>query len=134
MKQNYEIFTRILRRSKEYEFNGSVLVLRDYYSGDEIRLDLAKVTPELFEEIAEGDPREEIWRRCTENISRWDEKTDAALETIGTDRTDLEHADYRLYNAIQCEIENYCYDRDIDINDIDVTAEEILFFVPGSED
>ena len=134
MKQKYDLFTRILRRSKEYEFDGSVLVLRDYYNGDEIRLDLAKVTPEIFEEIAEGDPKEEIWRRCTENISRWDERKDAALEIIGADRTDLERADYRLYNAIQCEIENYCYDRDIDINDIDVTPEEILLFVSESEE
>lgn len=128
MKQTFETFTRILGRSKEYEFDGlSVLVLRDYYTGDTVRLDLSRLTPEMFEEIIEREPKEAIWLDCKENIDSWEERTGAALDSIDHNRCSFEQADPRLYYEIQGRIEEYCYDHDLDCEDID--PDDILFYV-----
>lgn len=130
MKQTYDNFKRILNRSKEYEFdNHSVLILRDYYTGDEIRLDLSKLTPEMFDEIKEEEPKRAIWTRCTENIEGWEERAGCALESINHLRCGLEQADITLYNAIQREIEEYCWDNDLDEYDLGIVPDDILFYV-----
>lgn len=128
MEQTFDTLTRILRRSKEYEFeNSSTLVLRDYYTGDTVRLDLSRITPEMFDEIVERDPKEAIWLDCKDNIDSWEERTGTALEIIDHNRCDLEQADRRLYYEIQERIEEYCYDHDLDCED--VTPDGILFYV-----
>lgn len=128
MKQTFETFTRILGRSKEYEIEGqTILVLRDYYSGDTVRFDLSRLTPEMFEEIIERDPKEAIWADCKENIDSWEERTGAALDAIDHNRCSFEQADYRLYYEIQERIEEYCHDHDLDCEDID--PDDILFYV-----
>lgn len=128
MKQTFETFTRILGRSKEYEFEGrSILVLRDYYAGDTVRIDLSRITPEMFDAIIERAPKEAIWADCKENIDSWEERTGAALEAIDNKRCSFEQADRRLYYEIQERIEEYCYDHDLDCDD--VTPEDILFYV-----
>ena len=128
MKQSFETFTKILYRSKEYEFEGgSTLVLRDYYHGDTVRLDLSRLTPEMFAELVELSPKEAIWADCKENIDSWEKRTGAALQAIDHNRCDLEQADRRLYYEIQERIEEYCYDHDLDCED--VTPDDILFYV-----
>lgn len=128
MKQSFETFTKILHRSKEYEFEGgSTLVLRDYYHGDTVRLDLSRLTPEMFAELVELSPKEAIWADCKENIDSWEERTGAALDAIDRDRCSFEYADRRLYYEIQERIEEYCYDHDLDGED--VTPEDILYYV-----
>ena len=130
----YENFTTILRKSKEFTFEGgSILVLRDYYTGDEIRLDLSKVTPEMFSEIQVRPPKHEIWERCKEEIKRWESRTDDALDKIDEMRCPLEYADNTLYNDIERVIEDYCWDNDIDQDDRDGGPEEILCYT-GEED
>lgn len=47
----YDDAMRILRGSKEYAFEDTVLVVRSYYTGDEIRLDLDNLTDEMLEEL-----------------------------------------------------------------------------------
>ena len=47
----YSKFLSILRNSKEYSFDGTVLTVRSYRTGEEIKLDLAQLTEEEFENI-----------------------------------------------------------------------------------
>lgn len=51
MKTNYELLNRILRSSKRYEMNGSVLTLTHYYTGESLMLDLSLLDPETLESI-----------------------------------------------------------------------------------
>ena len=51
MKSQYELLQRILNGSKEFNFEGTVLTLRSYRTGEEIRLDLSLIDEETFEEI-----------------------------------------------------------------------------------
>ena len=130
MKQTYDNFKRILNRSKEYSFeNHTILVIRDYYSGDEVRLDLSRLTQEMYESIARDEPKRAIWLRCKENIDGWDERTGRALTKIANMRCSFEGADYELYCEIQREIEEYYIDEDIDPCDWDIVPEDILWFV-----
>ncbi len=130
MKQSFENFSRILNRSKEYEFEShTILVIRDYYTGDEVRLDLSKLTEEMFNEIKRGEPKHEIWERCRANIDSWEERTGAALETIDHMRCGLENADNRLFYDIERQIEDYCFDEDIDQDDLGIVPDDILWYV-----
>lgn len=134
MKQTFENFTRILNRSKQFEFeNHTVLVIRDYYNGDEVRLDLSKITPEMFDEIKRREPKYEIWKRCLENIDDWDARTSRVLNVMDRDRCSFEHADKTLFFEIVRQIEDYCWDNDIDRIDIDFTPEDLLVY-NGDED
>lgn len=47
----YSDAMRILRGSKEYQFEDTVLVVREYYTGSEVRLDLDNLTEEMVEEL-----------------------------------------------------------------------------------
>lgn len=134
MKQTFENFTRILNRSKEYEFeNHSILVIRDYHNGDEVRLDLSKLTPEMFDEIKRREPKYEIWERCLETIDDWDARTCRALDAMDRDRCSFEHADPSLFYEIERRIEDYCWDNDIDQQDLDFTPGDLLIYT-GDED
>ena len=48
---------RILRGSKQYNFNGTVLTVIGYYTGKRISLDLGKLDADMLEEADDGD----IW-------------------------------------------------------------------------
>lgn len=134
MKQTFENFTRILNRSKQFEFeNHTVLVIRDYYNGDEVRLDLSKITPEMFDEIKRREPKYEIWKRCLENIEDWDARTSRVLNVMDRDRCSFEHADNPLFFEIVRQMEDYCWDNDIDRIDLDFTPEDLLVY-NGDED
>lgn len=62
MKSTYEDFQRVLDRSKEYWFEGSVLAIRDYQTGKTVKIDLGGVSEETFEEIVwEDEDEEEEW-------------------------------------------------------------------------
>lgn len=53
----------IIRGSKQFSFNGTVLEITGYYTGKSIRLDLGTLTEEMLEELTpeseEGE--EEEW-------------------------------------------------------------------------
>lgn len=51
MNEKYEAFKHILNRSKEYSFEGSVLTLRDYHTGETVEIDLSLIDQDTFEEI-----------------------------------------------------------------------------------
>lgn len=128
--KTYDEFIHILNRSKEYEFeNHTTLVIRDYYTGDEVRMDLSKLTPHMYEAIAKDEPKRAIWTRCKERIEYWEERTARALETIDHDRCTFEYADRELYYEIQREIEEYYNDEDIDPTEWEVVPDDILWYV-----
>ena len=52
---NYELLNRILRSSKRYEFEGDVLTLTHYYTGESVKLDLSLLSPETVEAIVVTD-------------------------------------------------------------------------------
>lgn len=56
--ENYHTFLDIIHGSKQYEMHSTVLTLIGYYSGKRVELDLAKITPEMLEEIT-ADPDED---------------------------------------------------------------------------
>ena len=60
---NIEKVRRILMGSKEYEFNGSVLTVRDYYDRqNKFSIDLSKLTQEMLEELKpDEDDEYEEW-------------------------------------------------------------------------
>lgn len=128
--KTYDEFIHMLNRSKEYEFdNHTTLVIRDYYTGDTVRLDLSKLTPEMYEAIAKDEPKRAIWLRCNANIDGWEERAAAALGSIDRNRRSFEQADHELYNEIQREIEEYYHDEDIDPCEWEVIPDEILWYM-----
>ena len=67
MKTLYEA-RNIIRNSKRYEFvdgdNGcTVLVITDYYSGEEVRLDLSNIDQDILDalQVEEEDEQEEYY-------------------------------------------------------------------------
>ena len=48
---NHELLNRILRSSKTYKFEGDVLTLTHYYTGESVKLDLSLLSPETVEAI-----------------------------------------------------------------------------------
>lgn len=56
---NLEKLQRILRASKRYEMNGSILTLTHYYTGEEIKLDLSQMSEETLEDMVVEEEEEE---------------------------------------------------------------------------
>lgn len=59
MSDNMEKLKRILRDSKRYEMQGSILTLTHYYTGEEIKLDLSQISEETLEEMTAIEEEEE---------------------------------------------------------------------------
>lgn len=129
MKQTYENAIKIINGSKIFSFDGSVLEIKSYRTGESIKLDLSKLTPEMFEELKKDEPKRAVWLRCKENIDGWEERTLAALESIERNRESLEHADNRLFDAISDQMQEFCWDEGTDYDELDFTQEDILFYV-----
>ena len=129
MKQTYENAIKIINGSKVFSFDGPVLEIKSYRTGESIQLDLSKLTPEMFEELKKEEPRRAVWLRCKENIPHWEERASFALEAIDRDRCPLGSADSALENAINNQMQEYCWDNNTDIDELDFTAEDILFYV-----
>lgn len=51
----------IINGSKEYKFDGTVLTVKGYYTGEEIKLDLSKLTEEMLEELQPDPEEDESW-------------------------------------------------------------------------
>ena len=48
---NFKAFRRVVGGSKRFAFEGSVLVLTDYYTGEITKIDLALIDEDMFNEI-----------------------------------------------------------------------------------
>lgn len=48
----YKDAMRILRSSKRYEFDGTQLTVSDYHIGDEVKLDLGRMTEEMYDDLS----------------------------------------------------------------------------------
>lgn len=44
-------FQKILNGSKQYQFDGPVLTITSYYTGEEIKLDLSALDEEMLEQL-----------------------------------------------------------------------------------
>lgn len=51
----------IIRGSKQFTFEGSVLEITGYYTGDTIKLDLGKLTEEMLEELQPDEEEDDYW-------------------------------------------------------------------------
>ena len=129
MKQTYENAIKIINGSKIFSFDGPVLEIKSYRTGESVKLDLSKLTPEMFEELKKEEPRRAVWLRCKENIEGWDERTSRALGAIDRNRCSLLQADARLADQISDQMQEYCWDEGIDYDDLDFVPEDILFYV-----
>lgn len=49
---------QIINGSKEYSFKGTILTVKNYYTGQAIKLDLGRLTEEILEEL-QPEPDEE---------------------------------------------------------------------------
>lgn len=57
---DYKKFMRVLRSSKQYEMDcEGHLTITDYYTGEEITLDLTQIDSEMFEQLKVEDDEEE---------------------------------------------------------------------------
>lgn len=57
---DYKKFMRVLKSSKRYEMDcEGHLIITDYYTGEEITLDLTQIDPEMFEQLKVEDDEEE---------------------------------------------------------------------------
>ena len=70
------------------------------------------------------DIYKELDALCREQISMYDEKVAIAWDRIDQMRCPLWMADEPLYNEMLAVVEDYCWDNDLDIDDIDI--EEII--------
>lgn len=53
---------RIAKGSKRFTCDGSILTIYDYYNSEnKIQIDLAKLTPDLLEELA-PEPEDDEWQ------------------------------------------------------------------------
>ena len=130
MKQTYENAIKIINGSKSFTFDGSVLEITGYYTGDSVKLDLSKLTPEMFDVLRKDEPRRAVWLRCKENIEDFDQRALRALGIMDRDRCLAERADRDLTNEILEQIDDYCYDEGLDADeDIDFCVEDIMLFV-----
>lgn len=129
MKQTYENAIKIINGSKVFSFDGPVLEIKSYHTGESIKLDLSKLTPEMFEELKKEEPRRAVWLRCKERIEGWEERTVRALGAIDRNRCSLLQADARLADQISDQMQEYCWDEGIDYDELDFTPEDILFYV-----
>jgi hypothetical protein len=52
---------QIIHGSKQFEFDGSVLIITSYYTGERLRLDLGNLDEEMLEALTpdDGDPFDE---------------------------------------------------------------------------
>jgi hypothetical protein len=58
---DYNKFMRLLRRSKRYEMDcEGHLTITDYYTGEEITLDLTQMDEDMFEQV-KVDEMEDDW-------------------------------------------------------------------------
>jgi hypothetical protein len=48
---NYKEFLNIITGSKRFRFDGTVLEIAEYYTGNTISLDLSRITEEMLEEL-----------------------------------------------------------------------------------
>jgi hypothetical protein len=48
---SYERFRALLAESKQYSFEGSVLSLTNYHTGEQVNLDLAGISEDEYEEL-----------------------------------------------------------------------------------
>lgn len=51
----------ILNGSISYEFDGTVLKVTSYFTGETVRLDLGNLTQEMLDELQVEDDNEEEW-------------------------------------------------------------------------
>lgn len=51
----------ILNGSINYEFDGTVLKVTSYFTGETVRLDLGNLTQEMLDELQVEDDNEEEW-------------------------------------------------------------------------
>lgn len=56
---NYEDFMKAVKGSKQFSFNGSVLELINYNTGDRFYIDFAKIDEDMFEEIIADEETDE---------------------------------------------------------------------------
>ena len=56
---NYETFREIIRGSVQYQIRGTVLTLKGYYTGKEVKIDLSRIDPDMFEELTEVENEDE---------------------------------------------------------------------------
>lgn len=129
MKQTYENAIKIINGSKTFSFDGTVLEIKSYHTGESVKLDLSKLTPEMFDELKKEEPRRAVWLRCKERIEGWEERTARALGNIDRMRASLEHVAPDLAGAIDDQMQEYCWDEGIDYDELDFTPEDILFYV-----
>lgn len=55
MEEKLELLQKILHSSKEFTFNGTVLTIRHYYTGDSINLDLSMIDEDMLSELIVDD-------------------------------------------------------------------------------
>lgn len=56
----HDQFIKMLFSSKQYKFEGSVLEITDYYTGESVKLDLSQLPEDVFEEMVSED-EEDYW-------------------------------------------------------------------------
>lgn len=61
--KNFDTFVRMIHGSVEYSIKYGTLMIRSYYTGDYVELNLDKINPEMFEILTEeeDDEDEEDW-------------------------------------------------------------------------
>lgn len=51
MNEKMKLLKKILSGSKEFSFSGSTLILKSYYTGETINLDLSCIDEEMLEQL-----------------------------------------------------------------------------------
>lgn len=55
----FKMFQRIIRGSMRYEFEGTMLTVTDWHTGQSISIDLAELSRDAFEDIVDYDDDED---------------------------------------------------------------------------
>lgn len=59
MTKNFRDFQEIIRGSKQYEFEGTVLTITGYYTGKRVSIDLSMIDEDTFLDIVPEDDEDE---------------------------------------------------------------------------
>lgn len=75
---DYNKAQNILAGSKEYQFEGTVLSVRDYYTGDKISLNLGLIDEDMYEEL-KGEELEDYYEDFEDAINALGEEIGQSL-------------------------------------------------------
>lgn len=127
--KTFEEAKYLIESSKRFDFedgpNGTtILTITNYYSGEKLFLDLAKIDEETLEKLQVVGSTEDIKERCMSYIHKHltddDEETlTMLLDKVAEHQVKMSRIDYNFYTYLRDLVCDFCDELGIDYEDFD---------------